>query len=107
MTHAEKLAIYLRNNPRHHAFYVTLPLRNSSRGVRCPAPQKGKEARPEDIWGCGSKNIAYDGDVYDCFDCSIFFGDYAADPPHQRTGCHDYPNEDTDEEAQQRAAQGA
>jgi hypothetical protein len=53
--------------------------------VRCAT--KYPDGRPipdDDVTGCGSDNVSWSGDCYDCHDCGIFFSDYAADPPHRR-----------------------
>jgi len=51
--------------------------------VRCPTKNiDGSEA--EECRGCGSNNVKWDGDVYDCLNCGIFFSCWAADPPHRR-----------------------
>lgn len=54
--------------------------------VKCPMRnQDGSEIAADDIPGCGSNNVVWDGvECYDCVDCGIFFAPWAADPPHRR-----------------------
>jgi hypothetical protein len=76
----------LRN--RGQAFvdwYDSLPKYTPGMTVACPTHYSdGEPIAANDIRGCGSTNTHYDGDVYDCYDCGIYFSDYAANPPHQR-----------------------
>ncbi len=67
------------------ARYKALPAYTPGMAVRCPTKNgDGSEIDPDDIPGCGSADVEYAGDVYDCYACGIFFSDYAADPPHRR-----------------------
>lgn len=76
-------------------FYESLPLYEPGMKVRCPTKNwDGTEA--ESCRGCGSENVDWNGDCYDCYDCGIFFSDYAADPPHRRADDDD--NDDEEEE---------
>ena len=85
MTREDKLAAYQRNDPDLYAFYITLPAWEEGMTVRCPTRNMdGTECDPDDVPGCGSKEVSWGGDAYDCHECGIFFGSYAADPPHQR-----------------------
>lgn len=78
------LANFKRNDSRLFDVYLTLPLYKSGMEVRCPTHNlDGSEIKDDDVKGCGSLNVSYDGDVYDCHDCGIFFSDYAANPPHR------------------------
>ncbi len=57
--------------------------------VRCPSHtvnEKGERVPipEEDVPGCGSRNVSWDGEVYDCHECGLFFSPYSADPPHFR-----------------------
>ena len=74
-------AWWLDKNP----WYAALPPHSPSMVVRCPTHNlNGTECDPDDIPGCGSEDVGWSGDVYDCYACGIFFSDYAADPPHRR-----------------------
>jgi len=44
----------------------------------------GTPIADNDVRGCSSANLVWDGEVYDCMDCGIFFIPEAADPPHRR-----------------------
>jgi len=82
-----KMLENMRRNMGEKRFrwYMDLPAFHPGMEIRCPMRNSdGTEIDDDDIPGCGSRNVSYDGDVYDCFDCSIFFCDYAADPPHRR-----------------------
>lgn len=79
-----RLQRFARNAPELFAKYEQLPEFAAGMVVRCPT--KNLDGTPATkICGCGSTNVAWAGDVYDCFDCGIFFTDFAADPPHRRT----------------------
>ena len=85
MTQAERLANFQRNDPDLYARYVELPPWTPEMVVRCPVRNlDGTAIADDDVKGCGSDNVAYDHEVYDCLDCGIFFADFAADPPHRR-----------------------
>lgn len=85
--HHRKLRNFRRNDPKLFEEYVQLPIYHDQMTVRCPTRNRdGSEIAEGDLRGCGSTNVHYDGDVYDCYDCGIFFSDYAADPPHRRCG---------------------
>lgn len=82
---AQRLANFQRNDPELFEKYMRLPEYVAGLCVRCPTKNiDGSPCSLADIPGCGSANVAFDGDVYDCLDCGIFFSDYAADPPHRR-----------------------
>jgi hypothetical protein len=85
---------------RHQAWLATLPEYAPGMVVRCPLHNAdGTPISDGDVKGCGSTNVTWDGEVYDCNDCCIFFASYAADPPHQR--------KDDDEEADRDYQQAA
>lgn len=70
---------------KNGGWYNRLPAHSPSMVVRCPTHNPdGTPIGDDDIRGCGSDNVGWDGDVYDCYECCIFFSDYAADPPHRR-----------------------
>lgn len=73
---------WLDENP----WYSELPVLPAGAPVRCPTRNPdGSEIARNDVRGCGSTNVSWDGtELYDCHDCGIFFTDYAADPPHRR-----------------------
>lgn len=54
--------------------------------VRCPTHHPdGRPIADSDIPGCGSADVGWDGsEMYDCYECGIFFAPFAADPPHRR-----------------------
>lgn len=67
------------------AFREALPPLCPQFVVRCPTKNlDGSPIDENDIQGCGSPNVVWSGDVYDCLDCGIFFCDFAANPPHRR-----------------------
>lgn len=67
------------------SYYESLPAHTPELVVRCPTHYRDGRAIPKnELPGCGSTNVTWDGDVYDCYDCGIFFSDYAADPPHRQ-----------------------
>lgn len=67
-------------------FRKSLPPYSADMVVRCPTKNAdGSPIADDDLPGCGSANVSWSGDCYDCCDCGIFFSDYAADPPHRRT----------------------
>jgi hypothetical protein len=72
-------------NEKFKAWYQTLPLYTEGMEIRCPLHNSdGTVIDEDDIKGCGSTDLEWDDDVYDCNECGIFFADYAAEPPHQR-----------------------
>lgn len=75
-----------RRKASHRAFVATLPPYNPDMRVRCPLKNSdGTDIAPDDVRGCGSDNVSWDGfECYDCHACGIFFAPYAAEPPHQR-----------------------
>lgn len=82
---AKPLSNFQRNYPALYAKYLTLLAYVEGMVVKCPTTDMdGKPLAADATVGCGSTNVVYDGEVYDCLDCGIFFSDYAADPPHQR-----------------------
>lgn len=65
--------------------YCALPAYHPGMVVRCPTRNSdGTPIDPDDVMGCGSADVAWSDDDYDCGACGIFFSDYAADPPHRR-----------------------
>lgn len=79
------LANFARNDPVKFRRYLLLPEYSPGMTVRCATHNPdGTTIDEDDIPGCGSDVVDYDGDVYDCLACGIFFSDYAADPPHRR-----------------------
>lgn len=42
--------------------------------LRCPTSTTTPSGEPHSIIGCGSNNLSFDGDVWDCDDCGISFG---------------------------------
>jgi hypothetical protein len=80
---------FSHNYPRLFAEYLELPVYTPGMVVRCPTRNRdGSPIDADNIRGCGGAAVGYDGDVYDCYDCGIFFSDYAADPPHRRREDH-------------------
>ena len=50
--------------------------------LRCPDWDDPTIASDEDrLTGCGSTNILWDGEVWDCLDCGLFFTTEAGTPP--------------------------
>jgi hypothetical protein len=85
MTDQQRRDNFRRNCPGLYALYVKLPHYHEGMAVRCPTKNlDGSDIAPDDVRGCGSERVTWDGEMYDCKECSIFFNDYAADPPHQR-----------------------
>lgn len=79
----EQLRNFQRNDPQLFELWAALPLWTPDMAVKCPT--KNMDGTPaEDICGCGSAEVTWDGEVYDCRHCGIFFEDFAADPPHRR-----------------------
>jgi len=70
----------------HDTFVASLPLFTPGMEVRCPTHNAdGSPIDDDDVKGCGSTNVVWDGlEMYDCLDCGIFFAPYAANPVHQR-----------------------
>lgn len=65
--------------------YLVLQEHRPDMVVRCPVLNRdGTPIDEDDVKGCGSSHLSFDGEVYDCLDCGIFFAPYAADPPHRR-----------------------
>jgi len=83
--------LWLKENP----WYNDLPeYAEVAKPIRCPTHDRnGNPLGKDDIPGCGSTNVAYAGDVYDCHDCGIFFSCYAANPPHKCRTDHDYDDD--------------
>lgn len=74
-----------RNDPELYARYLQLPQYSCEMVVRCPTRLESGQLIPDSqLPGCGSHDVVWSGDVYDCNTCGLFFADYAADPPHQR-----------------------
>ncbi len=95
--HAEKLKRFRRNSPKLFELYIQLPVYTPGMEVRCPTHNMdGTPIDDNDVKGCGSTHVGWDGDVYDCYDCGVFFSDYAAEPPHQRVE-QDEPDDDCDD----------
>lgn len=70
---------------KRNPWYAELPEYREGMEVRCPVKNTdGTAIEDHDIPGCGSSDVSWGGDVYDCHECGIFFSDYAADPPHRR-----------------------
>lgn len=83
---------FARNRPGLYRRYRTLPRYEPGTVVRCPTRNTdGTPIGDDDVPGCGSDNVVWSGDVYDCRECGIFFNDYAADPPHRRQFPEDLP----------------
>lgn len=76
-----------RERKRRHQEYISqFPLYTPDLVVRCPTENAdGTPIDKDDVLGCGSANVTWDGrECYDCQSCGIFFAPYAADPPHRR-----------------------
>lgn len=70
---------------KHNAYVASLPMYTEGMTVRCPTHNAdGSPIANDDVQGCGSTNLVWDGEVYDCLECGIFFAPYAANPIHQR-----------------------
>jgi hypothetical protein len=66
-------------------WYESLPAYHADMEVRCPTKNSdGTPIAADDNPGCGSEDVPWDGDVYDCCNCGIFLCDYTAQPPHRR-----------------------
>ena len=50
-------------------------------GLRCPDWPDPVNPHVKSIVGCGSTNIEWDGEVWDCLDCGMFFTTEAGTPP--------------------------
>lgn len=75
-----------RNYPKTFAFRESLPEFQEAQIVSCPVQSPdGSLIADSETCGCGSENVVWSGDMYDCLDCGIFFADYAANPPHRRS----------------------
>lgn len=69
----QQRANFARNRPELYAIYVTLPKYPLGVPVRCPTKNlDGTDCDPDDIPGCGSDQVEWSGDVYDCHECGIF-----------------------------------
>ena len=47
--------------------------------IYCPTAPTLSDSTPHTVHGCGSPDVIYDGDVFDCRACGIFFGPFAAE----------------------------
>lgn len=90
MTKDQLRANLLRNmGPEWVAWYESLPTYSDDMVVKCPTKTNGPGGEPvpipeNDLPGCGGTLVLFDGEVYDCIACGIFFSPFAADPPHRR-----------------------
>lgn len=67
------------------AFLAGLPEYTAGMVVRCPTKNRdGTPIDEDDVPGCGSEFVSWDGELYDCHECGCFFEPSAADPPHLR-----------------------